>query len=165
MGNRNSALESEVIALKTRLSSLDYNRDGVVTKDELEQFKKDILQNKEKELFEAKNEILELKKQIESLKEINSQLQSTQNIMDTVQSHPNPISTKNIEIIVEKMLNDENVNIKYLPDFVERQLYKNMFKMILKLFDQITNNTSVNLLGHRLHVEMEPLPENMLNLD
>ena len=127
---------------------------------------------------------LELQKQNDSLKTINNTLRSeiiqiknsdehskltTKSLLyknkngeknetkdDKILTH---ISTKAIEEYVEKMIADKDVNINYLPDFVEKQLYRNILKIVLNLLDHILNNSHVTFFNHEINFDLVPLPE------
>lgn len=113
-------------------------------------------------IHEYRTGIAELQKQNDSLKYLNHQLhleieqikknQTPQMLLKNTKS----ISMIGIEEYVEKMLVDPNVNINYLPDFVERQLYRNVLKMILGLLDHVLQNSHVNLLNHEIHFDVTP---------
>lgn len=106
-------------------------------------------------------QITELTKQVESLKNTNSTLEakvlhiaSTQNTQEHKQLKE--LSKAKVDEFVEKLLTDEDVNIKYLPDFVERQLYKNVLNLVLNLLDNTFNTTSIKFLGHLLTFDIVP---------
>ena len=130
-------------------------------------------------------EINELKKQNECLKSLNEkQTKLSLNILKSF-THSNPsvdethqtakstttpttntsttndklkhISIDAIEQYVDGMIADTDVNITYLPDFVERQLYKNILKMVLGLLDNILSNSHVTVFNHEINFELVPL--------
>ena len=110
--------------------------------------------------------IEQLKKEIQSLKSINQSLeQQLISIQDGRINHPtssnepidlNMISQKKINEFVDKLLSDINVNIAYLPDFVERQIYKNVLSILLGILNNTLNTTSINFMGHQLIISMKP---------
>ena len=126
-------------------------------------------------------EINELKKQNECLKSLNDrQTNISLNILKNAMSHSNKshlsteeidskkskklqndklkhVSIDAIERYVEGMIADSDVNITYLPDFVERQLYKNILKMVLGLLDNILSNSHVTVFNHEINFELVPL--------
>ena len=190
MGNifrKKSKRENEIESLKKRLTSLeniDTNKDGIITKDEftkwsknqkedIKEFKKvletqirDKIEKEElKKLTDAKYEIAELRKQIDSLKAINKILKDKMN-SDGVQFNQEAYNQKVSDLLklskirinqfVEKILEDENVNIKYLPDFVERQIYRNVFTILINLLENILETTSIKFLGHNLTFDINP---------
>lgn len=110
-------------------------------------------------LHKYRTDLAELQKQNDSLKALNHQLhleiKCNKEVSDLV--HSKSISMIGIDEYVEKMLLDPNVNINYLPDFVERQLYRNVLKMILGLMDHVLKNSHVNLLNHEIHFDVKPV--------
>ena len=47
----------------------------------------------------------------------------------------NEISMENIDKFIDELLKDESLNIKYIPDKGEREIYRNMFLLLFKLLD------------------------------
>ncbi|ARF10234.1 hypothetical protein Hokovirus_1_113 [Hokovirus HKV1] len=78
---------------------------------------------------------------------------------DTTNATPNA-TTIQIERIVNDLLNDESINIKYFPDFVERQLYMNVITMIIHLLRHFLDESNVTFMGHKLTFELEAIPIN-----
>ena len=198
--------EVDIDELKNRLANLeklDKNNDGVVSKDELDDWmkeqKKDIdnfkkkieekaeakyqkvLLDNERELSDRKIEIKELAKEIKSLKKINKSLEHKIKNDDVVlnntstdgdgegvnsdsfvkidQQKLSELSKKRINQFVETLLDDENINIAYFPDAIERQIYRNVFTILVNLLDSLFDTTSVKFLGHKLVFDMMPLEE------
>lgn len=119
-----------------------------------------------------------MKKEVESLRAINKSLenklknhhceckehknskeQPTQVDSERCQENKVPISQIQLNAFVEKMLTDENVNIAYLPDFVERQLYRNVFTILLGVIQNLFSTTSINLLNHKIAFTISPQNE------
>lgn len=124
-------------------------------------------------LSDANKQIVELEKQIKLLNELhkknnikdqydlNSLCNVNHNNDNTNNSKNreitlNELSKKQIEILVNKLLADENINIKYLPDWVERQLYINVINLIINLLEQLLSGASVNMMGHTLGFTLTP---------
>lgn len=183
-------LDTDIQILKNQLKELkdlDRNNDGIITKDEFIDWKDEqknkmielerkveeqvsnkynkMLIEKESEINENKHKIAELTKQIDALKNINSGLESK---ILTVQQHNvnigdhklQELSKQRVDEFVEKLLSDNKVNIGYLPDFVERQIYKNVFNLMIGLMDNTLSSTSVKLLGHELTFNIKPEVKN-----
>jgi len=134
-------------------------------KQEMEEFKQ--------KLRTEKNPDPEMLKQIESLKAINKALEKrlgsiettnkidkgidkVVNKIDSIDSTKSKLSQEQIDQFVEGLLNDENVNIKYLPDYVERQLYRNMFTILLEVIKHTTNTAEIKFLGHTMTFVITP---------
>ena len=60
------------------------------------------------------------------------------------------ISKMKIEEFVDNMLLRDATNIKYLPDFVEKKIYVNVFSMLLGLLEHLSETSSVEVLGHKI---------------
>lgn len=64
-----------------------------------------------------------------------------------------------LDVFVEKMLGDKNLNITWLPDKLERQIYKFIVEQVVnKYFDCITGLDGSSLFGH--HIELELIKGN-----
>ena len=113
-------------------------------------------------------EILEMKRQIESLKDMNQQLIhelntiSTRNSMSNLTSNSNNLSVFNStsrqqinQFIEDKILSNSNINIKYLPDYVERQLYRNVMNIAIGSLEAILNTITINILGHTISINIQ----------
>ncbi len=68
------------------------------------------------------------------------------------------LSEAQIRKFVEELLTDEKVNIGYLPDWVERQLYVNFFNLLIGLLRKTISSTSFQLIGHEVSMVMLPNP-------
>ena len=166
------------------LKKMDQNNDGIITKEEFLAWKEsqkhdmeklkvkieekvnekysELLAKRETELQDASGKIQELQRQIESLKTINENLEkdlanakeNKNDIVNKVQLQE--LSQQKIDEFVEKLLNNKNVNIGYLPDFVERQIYKNVFSLLLGILDNTLTSTKINFMGHELLLTMGP---------
>ena len=66
------------------------------------------------------------------------------------------ISKQQINAFVDQLLNDQNVNIKYLPDFVEKQIYRNVFSILVGVIDNVIKSAHINIIGHRINLTLEP---------
>jgi len=55
------------------------------------------------------------------------------------------ISEAKVDKFVEKILKDQDINIGYFPDFVERKIYKNVFTILVNVLDEIDDTTSMTL--------------------
>ena len=165
-----------------RIEKLDLNNDGVISKDEFEKWKnndlvtlKDAIKDEVRQEYEEKlndlnSTINDLNKQLTSVKNVNKELEDTMkdknaliermganiNTDDDVKELVKMLSKEQINRYVEELLEDEGTNIKYLPDFVERQIYRNIFKLIIKLMNKILGSMSFELVGHKLHMNMVP---------
>ncbi|QKF94693.1 hypothetical protein QKU48_gp1235 [Fadolivirus algeromassiliense] len=110
-----------------------------------------------KQIDTLKKKNNELENQVKDLQDKNEQLLNSAEInrLDSM----GELSKKRIDEFVEELLKNENVNIDYLPDFVERQIYRNTINITFKLLNKLFNTTSVKFMGHKLKLEIEPLLE------
>jgi len=121
-----------------------------VSRQEFEEFK-----SKHKNCDKLKEENIELKKQIESLKLFNSSInEKTSN--NTINKGKMKLSKTKINNYVDEIINNSETNIRYLPDFVEKQIYRNVFRIGINLMDKICESSSINILGHTLSFEFDP---------
>ena len=122
----------------------------------------ELLVKRETELQEASTQIQELHRQIESLKTINNKLEKELSDAKSKKDENvnkvqlQELSQQKIDEFVEKLLSNQNVNIGYLPDFVERQIYKNVFSLLLGILDNTLTSTKINFMGHELLLTMGP---------
>jgi Mg/Co/Ni transporter MgtE len=158
-----------------RMEHIDKNNDGIISRKEFEQWKnnelldiKKSIKNDVKNQYQVK--INDLHKELESLKNINNDLSKSlyqknelierlgENIDDDedIQKLVDLLSQEKINQFVEELLEDEETNIKYLPDFVERQIYRNVFQLSIKLMNKMMHSMSFELINHKLHIAMVP---------
>ncbi len=187
--NRNTPNEGEIEELKHRLANLenlDKNKDGVVSKDELElwmqQQKDDIIKLKDSIEYQLQSKyqtrIGELEKQVNTLENMNHKLRKdlhhvknhkskeSSGITEASKIKISELSKDRIDAFVEDLLTDENVNVKYLPDFVEKQLYRNIFNMLIGILDNVMETTNVQFMGHQLKFDIVPKAEpNIIETD
>jgi hypothetical protein len=135
------------------------------------------------DLFDSSAEqVKELKKQNEALIRINNDLRKElsehiccaykeKNIhtVTTKQSDNNgetphaapvsaaaPVPLNNIKIYVADMLAKKECNLSYIPDFIERRLYENMFGMFINLLDHVLSTASINIMDYQIKSYVEP---------
>ena len=107
-------------------------------------------------MIEYKQQIAELQKQNKALQQLNKELRKELHNRQHVPGHAEQmpvnasVSTDVIKQYVSDMLEKEECNIGYIPDFVERQLYEKMFGMLLGLLEHTIETTSVNFMGHQI---------------
>lgn len=107
-----------------------------------------------------------LETQIECLKEINREQRADmdrlvsalkngdKNVNSTEHNTKMSISLAEIDKIVEDMIKNEKVNIKYLPDFIEKRIYMNVFRVLMNVIQQISSTTKMEFLGHELNLQL-----------
>jgi hypothetical protein len=60
-----------------------------------------------------------------------------------------------IESVVDEMLANETVNIKYLPDFVIKRLYLNMIHVASNILGKTVQTSKIELLGHEISMKFK----------
>ena len=91
--------------------------------------------------------------------EINLEINKIKNMNNLFEKKLTELSHIKIDEYIDSLLNNENVNIKYIPDIAERQIYRNVFTMIVNILDETLKQTSVKFLGHELIFELKPVVE------
>jgi len=114
----------------------------------------------EEKANQSQIENIELTKQIDSLIATNKSLEEqinqvtqkidnkSRNIFTNDEFKEN--TTKKIDTFINKLLKDENINIKYMPDFVERQVYKNIITLLMSTMHHILDSIDINIMGHKI---------------
>lgn len=143
-----------------RLSRLekqaDLNSDGVVTRQEMETFMAMQLQRRENDLLKLNEEKKRLQEAYDRL--YKEHLDVLEQINKGASFTPvSKISDKAIETFVDTLINDPEINIYGLPDRLEKAMYRNTLKMVMHSLEKVFSNVGVELIGHRLRVNMEPL--------
>ena len=152
---------------KRNVEEADLNLDGVITKEEFNKWSQDMKNEMDtfRKEYENKNiEANELNKQIETLKKINEDLEYKLLVKNMNESGDNvngkvrlkAISKKRIEDYTEFLIQDKETNIGWMPDFVERKLYRNVFEILINLLTGIAESTSLKILGHEITLDLEP---------
>ena len=174
-------LDNDLQMLKAQLKDLkelDKNDDGVITKDEFITWKGEqkermvelerkveeqvsnkynkMLIEKEGEITEGKRKIEELMKQVEALKTINGGLEKANVLKVQSGGKLQELSKQKVDEFVEKLLSNASVNIGYLPDFVERQIYRNVLNLLIGLLDSTLDSASVKFMGHEVTFNIKP---------
>jgi hypothetical protein len=66
------------------------------------------------------------------------------------------ISSEQIEKFVNEILNNKDVNISYLPDGAEKEIYKNLLVYILNITKELIKTTKVEVVGHEITFTIKP---------
>lgn len=104
------------------------------------------------------NKINNLEKKLEILQSENTKLK---NAIDRNNSKEIKLENfynnldKTIDNYVDEMLEDEEINSS-VPDFIEKKMYKKVFKSGIKIFKNITDNTKISFMNHNIKIEIEP---------
>ena len=70
------------------------------------------------------------------------------------------ISPEKIDKFVEEfLLKNKDLNIDYLPDCVEKQIYKNIFIYLMNMTTELIENSKIVFLGHEISISIKPVEE------
>lgn len=162
---------------KTDFKSVDINNDGKISKDEFENFIKiqeQRFQDLQQKLLDNSkisenldnSKFLALKLQLQQLHEENSKLSNhIKQLEDKNKENPNPknvkslLSRDDIRKYIDKLLENENANVGFLPDFVEKKIYENVFIFLLGLLENTLEQSSIEVLGHKIKAEIQQKSE------
>jgi len=145
---------------------------------DLESFKQKIIDEEklkhEKVLIKKDVELKDLKKELKALKKINGALQKkkveeiktrikdgfdedkSSSIFAETDRKTNKLSEDQIRLFVDELLKDQDVNISVLPDWAERQIYINVFNILLGLVKKTVETSSIKFIGHEVGLNMRP---------
>lgn len=166
MGNRNSSSLYPLMNGKEKSSS-------VIEKQQLEEKKTKVLidtleeksKTKEKEIINTNTENEVLKKMIKNLEKQNQELLLKIEEKREIQKQKENNECKNnlsessinkaiIRKYIKEMLEDENANIGWMPDFVEKKIYENVFTLLLGLLETNIEKTNIEILGHKIKLSL-----------
>lgn len=90
---------------------------------------------------------------------LEEQLQKTKRNVDEDQIDMNTeFDEASIEKYVDGLLENENVNLSFVPDYVEKKMYVKMFGSILRVIQGVLGSSHMCLMNHRMRIVMEPMP-------
>jgi hypothetical protein len=168
--------------LLLKIQQLDQNNDGIITKSEfttwqteqkirmteLEEKITSQIENKYSGLLSEKNtQILNLQTKVDELTKQMGSLKNMNGILEAKLLHEaskDPLEQKKIQQLskdkinefVTELLSDQSINSNYLPDFVEKKIYKNVFNLLIGLLDKSLSTTSIKFLGHTMTFSVVP---------
>ena len=67
------------------------------------------------------------------------------------------ISEEKIDEFVNEILKDQNININYFPDAVERKLYRNVLILVFSLLNKTVDSASIKVIGHEIKITINPI--------
>ena len=148
--------------LKKNINKNDYDIEISVYEEKLKQeFEK---LEKDKTI----SRVDKLEKQVDLLKNINIIMEERQyeikfeinkikEINDSIEKNTVELSNIKIEEYIDSLLSNENVNVKYVPDIAERQIYINIFSLFINILDETLKTASVKCLGHEIKFDLKPI--------
>lgn len=152
---------------------IDQNNDGVVTREEFSEWKNKYKKKMEKLIKDSENtikdqfretivakdaQIQELKRKLHMSEKAYAELEH-QNI-NLIENTDN-ISSEDIKSIISKtkirkyvneIIENEDINIKGLPDSIEKAIYRNVMHIVLILIDKIAQQATFDVFGHEMRV-------------
>jgi hypothetical protein len=66
------------------------------------------------------------------------------------------LSKEKINDFVEKLLNNKNINMSYIPDRIEKEMYKNIITMLFAILIDVSNTTKIKIIGHEITITIKP---------
>ena len=55
-----------------------------------------------------------------------------------------------LDELTHQLLANKSINQWIIPDFIERDIYKNCLRLVFRLIDKVANTISIRLCGHEL---------------
>lgn len=156
----NTELRSMVNELKISIddirSKADKNGDGVVTKDELENYVLKVVSSKDEEIVVLNKIVEDLRKENILLR--NKMLEMNDSSVNREQDDSQVIMIDDdiISLLAQEIIANPSTNMKYVPDVIEIQAYEKAFKAILMSIGVALKSTSFDVLGHTLKVSLRP---------
>ncbi len=78
--------------------------------------------------------------------------ENTQNTSNT------STSVQNIDELISKFMKNELINNRFIPDFIEKNIYSNITKVIVGILQETLRNTKIETLGHTITFNLVPIP-------
>ena len=69
------------------------------------------------------------------------------------------ISDDHLKAFVEGLLKDPKVNLGFVPDAIEKNLYLNVLRIGMGAMKKTCDETAVEFMGHRIRVVIEPIAD------
>jgi hypothetical protein len=160
----NDKLKIALDEAKKDIDLVDTNNDGIISQEEITNY----LKNKmEKETLENNKEVLKWKNAYDQLlikyekldKSKRNKLKESNNLVNEYDNNilkTSFISDKVVDEFVDSLINDPKINIKYIPDSIERSFYRNVVMSILGSISNMLSGTKINMLGHVILMYMVP---------
>ena len=135
------ALIHEIKLLKTENTNL------------LEKLKIKNKQIKEQEkLLEQQDLLKQEEKQLKQEEKIHDKQNKQQLINVEVEKKMN----KSIKKLVNHLLENDNINNTYIPDFIERKLYENVFTLLIGVLKDTLENANIKFLNQNIGFKITP---------
>lgn len=67
-----------------------------------------------------------------------------------------------VKKLVNDMLKNNSINSSFIPDYIERKLYINIFTVLISMIKEVIEDTSINIFNQNIKFSMEPLANSNL---
>jgi len=150
----------EIIDLQNRMNILEYNNLGNENTINEYKSKNDQLQAEIHSLTKVNRELEErLSEQnqniIFSTTSVSKALVPDTELEDARKKILGKLSRAYIDQEIEKIINNEKVNVGLIPDYFERKIYRNIFNILFTLLDNTISTTSINFLHHKIEFKFQ----------
>lgn len=65
-------------------------------------------------------------------------------------------SNERIEQYIDELLADDEINQAFVPDVMERAMYRNVLRLSVRLLERLLRESRVEFLGHTIKFTIEP---------
>tara|TARA_B100000941_G_C28311756_1_gene451905 strand:+ start:234 stop:623 length:390 start_codon:yes stop_codon:yes gene_type:complete len=98
--------------------------------------------------LELENEIKRLEKQIIDIN-LNKNDVIDMELDKSAENIENKLNDS-VKKLVDDILKNDSINSSLIPDYIERKIYENIFKVFIGLIKEILENTNFNLLNQNI---------------
>lgn len=98
-----------------------------------------------------------LKREIQRLEKENAELKSLIEKSNEKKEFVTQISRQKInQFVDEEIMKNQSVNSPYIPDLMEKQLYRNVINVALGVIESVITTTNISVLGHTIELDIKP---------
>jgi hypothetical protein len=72
------------------------------------------------------------------------------NLIKDVKIETDSNSSETINKIVDQLISKKDVNMSYVPDVVEKEIYKNLIIYFFGIFKEVVDSTKIEFLDHEI---------------
>ena len=62
-----------------------------------------------------------------------------------------------IDNFVDKILANKNCNVSWIPDKIEKAMYRNVMHLVIGYIESITESVEIKVANHKITIAMEPI--------
>lgn len=66
------------------------------------------------------------------------------------------INSDVIDKIIENLISKKDVNMSYVPDIIEKEIYKNLIIYFFGIFKEVVDTTKIEFLEHEITFIIKP---------